>query len=198
MIHRKLFFSIHDKLDTPQLTSPAPHATFPPMLEWIALLCLIAATALLFALSIIDLRTRLLPNVLVLPLALLAVIFHIITQWHYLNPTIMLLGGITGYGTLFTIRALANYVYKQDALGLGDVKLLGAAGLWLGPEMVMMALSLGALAGLIHGTGVALNIARQEKTRPRFNGLKIPAGPGFAIGIVVTAIYLFQDFRPWQ
>ncbi|QQG36112.1 MAG: prepilin peptidase [Micavibrio aeruginosavorus] len=166
------------------------------MLGWIALLCLVAATALLLALSIIDLRTRLLPNILVLPLALLGIIFHISTKWHYLDPALVLLGGITGYGILFTIRAIANYVYKQDALGLGDVKLLGAAGLWLGPQMVMLALSLGAFAGLVHGTGVALQIAWQEKKPPRFGGLKIPAGPGFAIGIILTAFYMFHDFSP--
>lgn len=164
------------------------------MLGWIALLCLLAAAALLLALSIIDMRTRLLPNVLVFPFALLGVFFHISIKWHYLDPALMLLGGIVGYGSLFIIRAMANYVYKQDALGLGDVKLLGAAGLWLGPEAVMMALSLGALAGLVHGTAVALNIAWQEKKTPRFSGLKIPAGPGFSIGIVLTAVYMFHDF----
>ena len=168
------------------------------MLEWIATACLFAAIALLIALSVIDLRVRLLPNKLVLPFALLGIVFHITTEWRYLDITGVLLGGLAGFGILYLIRAGANYVYKQDALGLGDVKLMGAAGLWLGPEMIMMALSVGAFAGLVHGIGVALWAAYQTKSKPRFARLQIPAGPGFAIGIVIVAAYMFQDFRPWE
>lgn len=168
------------------------------MTGWIALICLMLATALLVVLSIIDLRVRLLPNKLVLPFALLAIVFHITTKWHFIDPTHMALGGLAGFGILYLVRAVANYVYKQDALGLGDVKLMGAAGLWLGPDMVMMALSLGAFAGLLHGVAVGLHSAYKTKTKPNFARLQIPAGPGFAIGIVLVAAYLFQDFRPWE
>lgn len=168
------------------------------MSAWIALICLVAAVFLLIVLSVIDLRVRLLPNKLVLPFALLAILFHITTTWQFLDVTSMLLGALTGFGTLYLIRAAANYVYKQDTLGLGDVKLMGAAGLWLGPEMVMMALSIGALAGLLHGIAVGLHTAYKNKTKPSFSRLQIPAGPGFAIGIVLVGAYMFQTFRPWE
>ena len=165
------------------------------MLEWIPPLCLALAAALLIALSVIDLRVRLLPDKLVLPFALLGILFHITTKWHYLDLTGMLFGALAGFGILFLIRAVANYVYKQDALGLGDVKLMGAAGLWLGADMVMMALSVGAFAGLIHGIAVGLWIAYKTKSRPQFARLQIPAGPGFAIGIVLVAAYMFHDLK---
>ena len=168
------------------------------MLEWTACACLIAAIALLIALSVIDLRVRLLPNKLVLPFAVLGICFHILTSWQYLSFTEVAAGGLLGFGVLYAIRAGANYVYKQDALGLGDVKLVGAAGLWLGPEMVMMALVVGATAGLLHGIAVGLTTAYKTKSRPNFSRLQIPAGPGFAIGIVLVAGYMFQDFRPWE
>lgn len=167
------------------------------MMEWIACGCLIGACGLLIALSVIDLKVRLLPNILVLPFAVLGVVFHISTSWQYLDYTQMLLGGLAGFGILYAIRAIANHLYKMDALGLGDVKLMGAAGLWLGPEMVMMALSVGAFAGLLHGVAVALWIAYKTKSKPQFSRLQIPAGPGFAVGIIVVAIYMFSDFRPW-
>lgn len=167
------------------------------IMEWIAATCLIAALGLLVALSVIDLKVRLLPNVLVLPFALLGIFFHIATKWHYLDMTGMLLGGLAGLGLLYLIRMAANHIYQQDALGLGDVKLMGAAGLWLGFDMVMMALSLGAFAGLLHGIAVGLLTAYKTKTKPNFHRLQIPAGPGFAVGIVLVALYIFQDFRPW-
>lgn len=168
------------------------------MLDGLAVLCLISAIALLIALSLIDLRTRLLPNKLVLPFAICAPIFHTTTSWQFLSWEMVLLGGISGYALLYALRAIANYVYKQDALGLGDVKLMGAAGLWLGPENLMMALTLGATAGLLHGIAVAVYIAQKEKRPPVFKGLKIPAGPSFAIGIVLTGLYMFKSFTPWE
>ncbi len=168
------------------------------MFGWIALVCLVLAIGLLIALSVIDLRVRLLPNILVLPFALLGILFHIMTAWRYLDITSVLLGGLTGFGLLLAVRAIANHIYKQDALGLGDVKLMGAAGLWLGPEMVLMALAVGSFAGMLHGIGLGLWTAYKTKSKPQFARLQLPAGPGFAIGIALVAAYIFQDFRPWE
>lgn len=161
------------------------------MFEWIASLCLLGAACLLVALSVIDLRVRLLPNRLVFPFACLGILFHIATSWQFLSPQQMILGGLLGLGILYGIRTIANYVYKQDTLGLGDVKLMGAAGLWLGPDGVMLALSLGAFAGLLHGIAVGLYTAYKNSTRPQFSRLQIPAGPGFAVGIVLAAVWVF-------
>ncbi len=162
------------------------------MPEWIAYFCLLGAAGLLIALSVIDLRVRLLPNKLVFPFACLGVLFHIVTDWQFLSPAQILIGGLCGLGILYGIRTIANYVYKTDTLGLGDVKLMGAAGLWLGPQGVMLALSLGAFAGLLHGIAVGLHSAYKNKTRPQFSRLQIPAGPGFAVGIVLAAAWVFR------
>ncbi|HEY0901733.1 MAG TPA: A24 family peptidase [Micavibrio sp.] len=165
------------------------------MHEWIAIICLIGAAALLVALSVIDLRVRLLPNRLVFPFACLGIVFHIALEWAVLSPAQIILGGLLGLGILYAIRTVANYVYQQDTLGLGDVKLMGAAGLWLGPDGVMLALSLGAFAGLLHGLAVGLYSAYKNKTKPQFSHLQIPAGPGFAVGIVLAALWVFQIFQ---
>ena len=104
----------------------------------------------------------------------------------------MILGGIVGYGTLYLIRMAGNKYYGQESLGLGDVKLLGAAGLWLGYENVLFAMTLGAAAGLIHGLIYALTL--KLKTNEPFNmrRLVIPAGPGFAVGIVLVAGWMYK------
>jgi leader peptidase (prepilin peptidase)/N-methyltransferase len=163
----------------------------------IALLCLAGALILLAALSWVDLKTRLLPNVMVAPFAILGIVFHGVTLFQYLSPFAVIAGGVAGYGIMYAIRAVANHMYKTDALGLGDVKLLGAAGLWLGPDAVMLAMSAGAFAGALHGVVHALWQARKTGTRPAFARLQIPAGPGFAVGIAAVAVYQFWDFRPF-
>ncbi|MDB5490250.1 MAG: peptidase prepilin type [Micavibrio sp.] len=161
------------------------------MQVWIVLGCLVGALGVLITLSVIDLRVRLLPNTLVLTFALLGVAFHIATKGSFLTPLDMVIGAALGYGILFSIRFVANHLYQQDTLGLGDVKLLGAAGLWLGPEGTLAAMTLGAFAGMLHGLGVALYTALKTKSRPSLSRLEVPAGPGFAVGIIAVGLYQF-------
>jgi leader peptidase (prepilin peptidase)/N-methyltransferase len=87
-----------------------------------------------------------------------------------------------------------NAYYKQDTLGLGDVKLLAAAGLWLGVEGVVIALTVGAFAGLLHGIAVGLIQAVRDKRKANFSRLMIPAGPGFCVGIIGAWLWLFYDY----
>lgn len=162
------------------------------MLEIISLLCCIGAIAVLIVLSVIDLKVRLLPNEWVLGFACLGMVFHLATVFIFLPMEDMALGAFIGGSLLYIIRQVANMVYGADALGLGDVKLMTVAGLWLGPYYILVALSLGALAGVLHGLGLALYLWRTEKRFPNMNTLSLPAGPGFAIGIILTAIWMFR------
>jgi leader peptidase (prepilin peptidase)/N-methyltransferase len=164
------------------------------MLEIIACLTLVIGLLLLVVLSDIDLRTRLLPNELVSAFLACGIVFHLSTVFYYAETLDMLSGGIIGFSTLFIIREIANAFYKQDTLGLGDVKLLGAAGIWLGAQHIMLALTIGALAGLLHGLGYAFYTRKKHGYFPPLASLAIPAGPGFAAGIVLTALIAFQDF----
>lgn len=148
----------------------------------------------LVTLSIIDLRVWLLPNWLNLTLGILGIAFHASLQFTILEPIQLLYGAFLGAGTLLTIRFFGNMYYKQDTLGLGDVKLLGAAGLWLGIEGVVMAMTIGAFAGLLHGIGFALARAIKEKSKPDMHRLMIPAGPGFCVGILVSCIWKFYPY----
>jgi leader peptidase (prepilin peptidase)/N-methyltransferase len=164
------------------------------MLMGIAVLCLIGALGLLVVLSIIDLQVRLLPNKYVFPFALCGALFHLVTFSAYLPPTDIFAGAALGFGILYLIRAVANRYYGMDALGLGDVKLMGAAGIWLGVEGILFALTAGAFAGLLHGVGYGLYVSWRDKTPLNLHRLAIPAGPGFAVGIVCAGAFIFQPF----
>jgi leader peptidase (prepilin peptidase)/N-methyltransferase len=162
------------------------------MILTLALIMMIAALGLLAALSVIDLRVRLLPNRLVLPFAVTGLFFHIITAFDYMPITTMALGALLGGGILYGIRFVANRLYGQDTLGLGDVKLMAAAGLWLG-DWVLLALCAGAVFGMMHGLIVGWLTARATGQPLNLSRLEVPAGPGFALGIISTALYLFHD-----
>ncbi len=163
-------------------------------LDVIAALCMGGAVLLLVLLSVVDLRVRLLPNEMVLGFATLGLVFHLTTMAAYIPIVEIAAGGLAGFGAMYLIRAVANKLYDTDALGMGDVKLLGAAGLWLGPDGVMLAMSAGAFAALLHGVFYALRESSRTKTPPQFARLQIPAGPGFAVGIVLAGIVQFRDF----
>ncbi len=159
-----------------------------------ALLCLIAALGLLLVLSVIDMQIRLLPNKYVLAFAVCGAAFHLITFSEYVPPVDIFAGAALGFGVLYLIRAVANRMYGMDALGLGDVKLMGAAGVWLGVEGVLFALTAGAFAGLLHGLAYGFYIAWRDRTPINLHRLAIPAGPGFAVGIVIAGAIIFKPF----
>lgn len=164
------------------------------ILELLPYLIALGGVATLVTLSIIDLRVWLLPNWLNVILAILGIAFHASLQFTILEPIQLLYGAMMGAGILLTIRHFGNMYYKQDTLGLGDVKLLGAAGLWLGLEGVVIAMTVGAFAGLLHGIGFALVRALKEKTKPDLHRLMIPAGPGFCVGILIACIWKFYPY----
>ena len=157
------------------------------MIEALLAIICIAALVLLAILTYIDLRDRLLPNIYVLPFALLGIAFHALTEFRLCTPESMMWGALGGAGMLLMIRYVANAYYKKDTLGLGDVKLMGAAGLWLGLDHIFLALALGAGLGVIHGLAYAF--VKKEKT---LSTLSIPAGPGFIGGIIM--VFLLKIF----
>lgn len=161
------------------------------MLEIIALTCLIGAVVILYCLSVIDLKHGILPNELVLGFLALGFVFHITTLFYFAHGNMidLVIGCVVGGGMLYLIRQGANYYYDDDALGLGDVKLLGAAGVWLGAEYVLIAMIAGSIAGFLHGGFLALRAKIHSNVNMNIGQISVPAGPGFAIGILVAAFF---------
>ena len=163
------------------------------MLDIFSLLILAASFLVLLALAVIDLRTCLLPNKLVALFAMLGLGFHLSLFGLAVNWIEMAYGAVMGGGILLAIRTVGNYFYKDDTLGLGDVKLMAAAGLWLGPHAVMIALVLGALVGIIHGLGLMAHARLKKKEVVALGDFSLPAGPGFIAGIILMGVYSFKD-----
>lgn len=157
----------------------------------LSILILLLACGLLLVLAIIDLKTRLLPNVYVFPFALLAPVFHVVTGFSIVSASAMITGGVLGGGSLLLVRGVANRLYKRDTLGLGDVKLMGAAGLWLGADSIFLCIALGAFLGVLHGAGVLLFQRYKTGKASDMKDFSIPAGPGFIAGIILIGMEKF-------
>jgi len=147
--------------------------------------------SLLVALAYRDLKEYILPDTLNATLALSFITFHISTHWQLLTPIDALLGGLVGGGMLFLIRAVANKFYNSDSVGLGDVKFITAAGLGLGHPNILLALSLGAFLGLLHGLCMVISDKKTNKKNTSFAQVNVPAGLGFALGVALVMLYQF-------
>ncbi len=132
--------------------------------------------ALLFAalltLSIIDIKTYLLPNVLTLPLIALGLLH----SWVLDNN---LLAGFIGAAAGYSIFVLIEIGFKKAVgkvgLGRGDAKLLAAGGAWCGWSALPHIILVASLTGLV--------LALYAKFFTKQASDKIPFGPFLAIAI---------------
>lgn len=157
------------------------------MLVAILIFSYLLILALLIALAYRDIKEYILPDQLNAALALSFVSFHIITYWHIITPQESVLGALTGGGLLLLIRTLADKFYQPGSLGLGDVKLMAAAGLGLGQPNILLALVIGAGIGTLHG----LCMGWKNRKTASLGEVNVPAGFGLTIGIGIVMVYQF-------
>lgn len=124
--------------------------------------------------AMIDIDRFLLPNVLTLGLVVCGLV---IAALQGLAPFITCaIGAALGYGVLAGAALLYRLVRKREGLGLGDAKLLAAAGAWLG----WMALP----SVLLAASGAAISVViAMAIVRRKFDRLApLAFGPFIALG----------------
>jgi leader peptidase (prepilin peptidase)/N-methyltransferase len=70
-------------------------------------------------------------------------------------------GLAVGAGVVLAIRLVGSWVLRKEAMGLGDVKLMGLIGAAVGPVPALYALALGCFAGALIG-GVLFLVGRRR------------------------------------
>lgn len=90
-------------------------------------------------------------------------------------------GIVAGSGSLYLVAWLGRLAFKKDAMGLGDVKLLGAIGAFLGWPGVLFTVLLSSLLGSVVGLALILGGGRGWQTR-------IPYGPYLAAAAVIWTL----------
>ena len=98
--------------------------------------------------TVTDLRSRRIPNWLVLPFLIVG--FVISGLQHGLNGLMQSAAGLTVGAALFGLLCL------MGGMGMGDVKLCGAIGAWVGPSQMLVALVMTGIAGGIIAVGMAI------------------------------------------
>ena len=95
-----------------------------------------------------------------------------------------LFGLVFGFGLLWLIRFLGSKAFKREAMGLGDVFLMGAVGALFGPLAVLVTLILSSVFGSV----VGLSMVVLSKTKfGKF--VEIPYGPYICMGCLAWMFY---------
>ena len=137
---------------------------------------------LLLALAAIDIRTRRLPDVLNLLLALSGIAVTAMIDTRLVLEH--LAAAAIGYGALVAVELTYRRLRGRDGLGRGDSKLLGAIGAWVGLQGLAACVFVGATAAIIFII-VASRVRRTEIQAD----MAIAFGPFLAIGGWLVWLY---------
>lgn len=136
------------------------------------LLGALTLTAFLIALSVIDLRTQLLPDDLTQPLLWLGLMASLMPIFA-VDPATAIIGALAGYLSLWSVYWLFKLVTGKEGMGYGDFKLLAALGAWLGWKALPMIILLSSLVGAL--VGISLVVLRRHARE-----VPLPFGPYLA------------------
>jgi len=142
-------------------------------------------TPMLISAFVIDYKYQIIPNRLNLTIFEIGLVFTFIEGMNNINVAInMLLGAVVGAGIFMLITIIGGLLAGKEAMGLGDVKLMGALGLYFGwIDMIVISLISFLIGAII---SVILLIVRRKKTAEY-----IPFGPFI---VASTFIVIFVPF----
>ena len=159
-----------------------------PPIYWLLVAGLIAAT-------FIDLEHYIIPNEItyggiVLGL-LLSVAYPPLLNVENVRAALLqsFLGVVVGGVTLLAVALAGEWVFKKEAMGMGDVKLLAAIGAFLGWEATLFTVLVSSVVG--GAIGLALVLLSKKDLQSR-----IPYGPYIALGSLVW-IFWGRDIIHW-
>lgn len=135
---------------------------------------------LLSCLFLIDLRHKILPDILNIALAIIFLFLAIVTNRFGQAILGFLVGFIFPLGVTFAFYKLKGVV----GMGGGDIKLYGVLGLYLGPIVILQNIFLSCLIGSLVAL-VGLGLKKIDKSTP------IPFGP-FIIIVAIMQIYFAE------
>ena len=137
-------------------------------------------TVVLIALAGIDVKEKLLPDQITLPLLWVGLIANLNGFFVPLSEAVI--GAIAGYLVLWSVYWVFKLITGKEGMGYGDFKLLAALGAWLGwqtlPLIILVSSAVGAIIGI-------LMIVLGGKDR----NLQIPFGPFLAAAGWIALIW---------
>jgi len=138
---------------------------------------LVGAAFCVYQMSVADFRRRIIPDVYLFPFMLIGLIIVCFTPW-VSSPSESVVAAAFGYG----MGAIIGWIFEKfkkntsefSPIGMGDIKLLAAGGIWLGMTGLALAIVISCIIGGIWG------LRKKQKY--------IPFAPFFFIGGIFALI----------
>lgn len=146
---------------------------------------ILLAWALIVA-STIDLKHKILPDLIILPLIWIGLLLNTASTFSSLQDAVI--GAAVGYMFLFAISRGFALVRGRTGMGDGDLKLLAVIGAWGGWQILPLTLLIASVAGLIFAL-IYRWLATDETDT-------FPFGP--ALSFAGLASLLYGQSLPWM
>lgn len=149
-------------------------------------LFLIILSVVFLIIFFIDLKHYIIPNSLTYSMMILGFIKSFVPNLDPIFPNFLnsLIGGLLGYGIIWSIIYFYRQFKKKEGMGLGDAKLFAVVGFWFGWISIPFVVFLSSIIALL---SVLPDLLRSSKKLSS----QIPFGPFIILG---TIFYLvFQD-----
>ena len=153
------------------------------------LFCLLAFC--LLVITMIDYDFQIIPDEFSIGLIIIGILISFINVFLGTTPferfTEALLGILAGSGSLILLAIAGKFMFKQDAMGGGDIKLMAGVGAFIGWQRVLLAIFIAAFIGSI--IGIFLIITKKMKKRDM-----MPFGPCLAAGSIITLFLPYPSY----
>lgn len=135
---------------------------------------------------VIDYRLKIIPNRLNLTIFEVGLVYTFLEGIININIAIdMLIGMIAGAGIFLFITLVGGLIAGKEAMGFGDVKLMGGLGLFFGWRTIIIISLIAFLLGAI--VGITLMLRKKKKSDEY-----IPFGPFIVISAVIAMFVPFK------
>lgn len=135
---------------------------------------------------VVDYKIQIIPNRLNLTMFEIGLIFVFLYGMTNLSISIdMLLGSLTGGGIFLLITLIGGLIAGKEAMGFGDVKLMGALGLYFGVASTIAISIMAFLIGAI--VSITLMIIKKNKMNSY-----IPFGPFIVTSAIISIFVPFE------
>ena len=135
----------------------------------------------------IDLKHYIIPDILTFPMMVLGFLKSFDPNLNSIFPNYInsLIGGLLGYGIIWSIIYFYKQVRKKEGMGLGDAKLLSVIGFWFGWIAIPFVIFISSVVALI---SVIPSLIKKSKNMSS----EIPFGPFLILGCTLYIVFSEQ------
>jgi len=141
----------------------------------------------LVVVTFIDLDHKIIPNVITFPGMVIGVVLSFLPGFP--GPRDSIIGLLAGGGFLWFVGWSYLLVTKREGMGMGDVKLLGLIGAFLGWQALPVTILAAALTGSVIGM-IAMKLQGEDST------YAVPFGPFLALG-ALAHLFVGRELILW-